>query len=389
MVAVRDETAKERFEREKRILKYRRPFVDQEEYPEARELLAAIPEDCFVRNTWLSCVYMTFSFVLVVGCGIAAWKFLPNPGTWSAVAVFLWVLYAAVQGTVATGLWVIAHECGHDAFSDNKTLQTVVGFVIHSFMLVPYFSWQRSHALHHAKTNHLTLGETHVPNLTGSPAGSVYLAVYNEYGEDAWAILNCFNHFVIGWPAYLLMGASGSPERGTASHFYPNNDQLFPGKWKQKVFISDVGVLAAILGLVWWGQVAGSPMVLALYVGPYFVVNFWLVLYTWLQHTDMDVPHYDSENWTWVKGAFCTVDRPYPAIVDFLHHRIGSTHVAHHICSRIPHYNARKATEAIREAFPTYYRYDPTPIYFAAERVARKCVVGKQEGTRWWYSVSA
>ena len=28
---------------------------------------------------------------------------------------------------------------------------------------VPYFSWQRSHAVHHAKTNHMTEGETHVP----------------------------------------------------------------------------------------------------------------------------------------------------------------------------------------------------------------------------------
>jgi len=28
---------------------------------------------------------------------------------------------------------------------------------------VPYFSWQRSHALHHANTNHISDGETHVP----------------------------------------------------------------------------------------------------------------------------------------------------------------------------------------------------------------------------------
>jgi hypothetical protein len=30
----------------------------------------------------------------------------------------------------------------------------------------------------------------------------------------------------------------------------------------------------------------------------------------------------------WVKGAFMTIDRPYGPVLDFLHHRIGSTHVA-------------------------------------------------------------
>ena len=61
------------------------------------------------------------------------------------------------------GLWVLAHECGHGAFSDNRKLETLVGYCLHSFLLVPYFSWQRSHAVHHAFTNNITDGETHVP----------------------------------------------------------------------------------------------------------------------------------------------------------------------------------------------------------------------------------
>ena len=83
-------------------------------------------------------------------------------------------------------------------------------------------------------------------------------------------------------------------------------------------------------------------------VGPYLVVNFWLVLYTWLQHTDVDVPHLDDPHWNPVRGAFLTVDRPYGPVLDFLHHRIGSTHVAHHLCHQIPHYHAKEATEAIK-----------------------------------------
>ena len=95
---------------------------------------------------------------------------------------------------------------------------------------------------------------------------------------------------------------------------------------------------------------------MALYGGPYLVINAWLVLYTWLQHTDTDVPHFTDDDHNFVKGAMHTIDRPYDKLdpfgaIDFLHHKIGSTHVAHHYDSSIPHYKAQAATDAIKENF--------------------------------------
>ena len=55
--------------------------------------------------------------------------------------------------------------------------------------------------------------------------------------------------------------------------------------------------------------------------------------------------------------------RPYGPVFDFLHHKIGSTHVAHDVCHQIPHYNADKATEALKNAFPQLYLYAPTPSH--------------------------
>ena len=40
---------------------------------------------------------------------------------------------------------VIAHECGHGAFSKSEALNDAVGLVVHSLLLVPYFSWKFSH----------------------------------------------------------------------------------------------------------------------------------------------------------------------------------------------------------------------------------------------------
>ena len=104
-----------------------------------------------------------------------------------------------------------------------------------------------------------------------------------------------------------------------------------------------------------------------------------------LQHTDVDVPHFTDGDHNFVKGAFHTIDRPYDKLdpwgaIDFLHHKIGSTHVAHHFDSTIPHYKAQVATDAIKGAFPEIYLYDPTPIPEALWRVCKGCAAVEKRG---------
>jgi len=50
-------------------------------------------------------------------------------------------LGGGAQGAVCTGIWVIAHECGHGAFSEYPAVNDGVGLVFHSLLLVPYYSW--------------------------------------------------------------------------------------------------------------------------------------------------------------------------------------------------------------------------------------------------------
>ncbi|MBC8351339.1 MAG: fatty acid desaturase [Planctomycetes bacterium] len=355
--------------------------------PTKQQVLAAIPEDCFERSLIKSSIYLFASLTLTLGPGFAAYFFLPLTWAWLPV----WIGYAMFTGTAATGCWVVAHECGHRAYTRHNWLQDIIGYTLHSALLVPYFSWQRSHALHHARTNHLDEGETHVPLRDTTKAGKAWARWQNAIGDEAFAIFNMLVKFLIGWPLYLATGASGGPSRGMTNHFWPAKPfsaVMFPGKWRAKVWISTLGVLATLAVLGWWAYAVGSILpVLALYVGPYLFVNFWLVLYTWLQHTDVDVPHFEDEEWSWVLGAFMTIDRPYGPVLDFLHHRIGSTHVAHHIDARIPHYNAKRATEAVKSAFPDLYLYDPTPIYKALWRISKNCNVVSQVDFGWKYAV--
>ena len=359
----------------------------EKRYPTKKEVLAAIPAECFERSLVKSSCYLVASLAMTIGAALFCYSFIPMTWPWLPA----WVVSAIVVGTAATGCWVVAHECGHRAFTRHNWLQDLIGFVLHSGLLVPYFSWQRSHALHHARTNHLDLGETFVPRRDTTPAGRAWQRWQDIVGDEAFAVITMTSRFLFGWPGYLLTGVTGGPARGWTNHFWPLRPfsaDLFPGQWRRKVWISDLGVLAMLGLLGWWVSYAGFVPVLALYVGPYLVVNFWLVLYTWLQHTDADVPHFEEAEWTWVKGAFMTIDRPYGGLLDFLHHRIGSTHVAHHIDARIPHYNAAKATRAIRENFPDLYLFDPTPIPKALWKIATQCNVVTRADEGWKFAGS-
>jgi omega-6 fatty acid desaturase (delta-12 desaturase) len=348
-------------------------------------VLAVIPAECFDRNLIRSSLSLFMSLATTIGSGFLAYAFIPLSWTWLPA----WIAYALVAGTAGTGCWVVAHECGHRAFTKYNWLQDVIGYCLHSGLLVPYFSWQRSHALHHARTNHLDLDETHVPLRDTTPGGEAWRRWQETFGDEAFAIVVIGLRLLVGWPLYLLTGVTGGPTRGMTNHFWPGwpfSAALFPGEWRRKVWLSDIGVVVMIGLLGWWTYSAGFLPVLAVYVGPYLVVNVWLVLYTWLQHTDVDIPHFDDEEWTWVKGAFMTVDRPYGGFLDFMHHHIGSTHVAHHMDARIPHYHAIKATRALQENFPHLYRYDPTPIPKALWRVATRCQVVSKADEGWCFA---
>ena len=160
---------------------------------------------------------------------------------------------------------------------------------------------------------------------------------------------------------------------------------MFPRHKWQRYLLSTAGILLVLSAVcVWWSR-RGTAEVLAYYAGPLLVVNAWLSGVTWLQHTDVHTPHLDDEAWTWVRGAFCSIDRPYHWLLDWLHHRIGSTNVAHHVFPTIPHYHAQEATRALRAAFPEYCRVDPTPVPQALWRIARTCglVHPRGDGTFW------
>ena len=125
-----------------------RPPVEKPEFT-IGTLRRAIPAHCFRRSALRSGAYLAAD---LVGLALlyAASTLIDSPalGVPRALAYgLLWPAYWFAAGAVATGVWVIAHECGHGAFSDSSVINDAVGFVLHSALLVPYFSWCETHSV--------------------------------------------------------------------------------------------------------------------------------------------------------------------------------------------------------------------------------------------------
>lgn len=66
-------------------------------------------------------------------------------------------------------------------------------------------------------------------------------------------------------------------------------------------------------------------------------------------------------------------------------HHIQDSHVAHHLFSQMPHYNAIKATPYLKEKLGDCYLYDRTPLWKALYRVARNCQFVEDTGDILFY----
>jgi omega-6 fatty acid desaturase (delta-12 desaturase) len=375
--------------------KYRPLDPNAPKVPTKGEVKAVIPKRCFERSALHSMMYVGRDLSMAAAFVYATNSLLSTelPSTLLSTDTLVWVagwnFYAFWMGTILTGPWVLAHECGHGAFSPSQTFNDFIGFILHQALLVPYFAWQYSHAKHHRRTNHLTDGESHVPS-TGKENGlnehgkreSFYAVLHEAMGDGAFAAWQVFTHCFIGWPLYLMglastgrLAADGTflADGEIIDHFRPTS-KMFPSKIRAKVLLSTVTAMLSLLLIAKVSIDYGTLNVILWYWGPYIWVNFWLVTYTWLQHTDPSVPQYGADEWTFMRGAITTIDRNY-GIFCFFHHKIGSTHVAHHMFHEMPFYRSDEATAAIKAFLDPMglYNYDPTPWYKAMWRIAKTC----------------
>ncbi|KIJ10144.1 hypothetical protein PAXINDRAFT_172245 [Paxillus involutus ATCC 200175] len=350
-----------------------------------KDLLSAIPAHCFKRSALRSSLYMTWDCIVIGGIYKAAMFLdtfinpeslsLPHPILYPMAHLSLWLLYAFCAGLFGTGLWVIGHECGHQAFSESKFINNSVGWVLHSALGVPYYSWRISHAKHHASAGHMTLDEVHVPQTRGQlglppldPTKEDVLGstISDDVVEELWnaagdspiiTTLTGAAYLLLGFPGYLICNTHGQQGYPAGTNHFNPGSVIFAPHQRGAVILSNVGILLWMAGLAGSIYTFGFLTVFRLYIFPYLWVNHWVVLITFLQHTDPLLPHYRAPDFTFPRGALATLDRSLLGdcgkIMGWLGahatHGISETHVLHHVCSKIPHYHAWEASDALRK----------------------------------------
>ncbi|KAI9819802.1 MAG: Oleate hydroxylase fah12 [Thelocarpon impressellum] len=362
-----------------------------------KQIRDAIPARCFQRSGVRGLAYvardvLTLAATFVLFNRLVTPEHVPS----TPARAGLWALYTVIQGLVGTGLWVLAHECGHQSFSTSKTLNDTVGWLCHSALLVPYFSWKISHGKHHKATGHLERDMVFVPKTRETFADGVgrlghELSELMEETPIATAFM-LVKQQLGGWPVYLLSNVTGHDfhERqaegrgkgksngfgGGVNHFDPTSP-LYEAKDAKLIMLSDLGLAITGATLFLIGRNYGWANLFVWYFVPYLWVNHWLVAITFLQHTDPSLPHYEAGSWSYTRGAAATIDREFGFIGRHLFHGIIETHVLHHFVSTIPFYHADEATEAIKPVMGRHYRSDVAggPLGFLRSlwRSARAC----------------
>ncbi|KAJ5760696.1 Oleate hydroxylase FAH12 [Penicillium odoratum] len=332
-------------------------------------LRSKVPAHCFERSAIKSFSYLVRD---IIYASILVWlalkiDLLPTP----LMRASAWILYTFVQGCVGTGMWIIGHECGHGSFSEYTRLNDVVGWAIHSLLMVPYFSWKITHARHHRYHGHIDKDVVFVP-ATEDEVKAQKPTMFSKFIElvdetPLYHAVALLGHQVLGWQLYMLFNVSAGnkslPNKGTAPKMFRNSHvdptgSLFTNAQTHLIAITDLGLLIVAGALYYLATQIGAWKVVLLYVVPYFWVHHWLVAITYLHHTHPTVPHYDENNWTFVKGALGTVDRRFGFIGRHFFHEIIDYHVIHHLFNKIPFYHAEEATNAIVPYLGDQYRIE-------------------------------
>ncbi|KAI0634237.1 fatty acid desaturase-domain-containing protein [Trametes polyzona] len=372
-----------------------------------KEIRDQIPPHLFERNTLKSLGYALRDLALAAAlfalarridwlCAHPALQPYLGPVSSTVLRTACWLTYWWFQGLVFTGIWVIGHECGHGAFSPSPIVCNTIGFVLHSLLWTPYFSWKFGHHRHHSNHGSMEKDEVYVPKTraelgippAGDGEGDDEGFDWDEYFGDtpAYTLFMLVRQQLFAFEAYLIYNVSGQKHYPKWTNHFDPNSIIFDPSQRKAVIASNLGLLAALLALASACARFGARAVAAYYGVPWVLVTHWFVMITYLHHTDPALPHYRARAWSFQSGAAATVDRDFLGWQGrFFLHDVAHYHVVHHFFPRMPWYHGAAATAHLARAMGPYYRRSAKPVFRALWDNYNFCQFVDDEGDMVFY----
>jgi omega-6 fatty acid desaturase (delta-12 desaturase) len=289
-----------------------------------RDIINTVPREYFqknVRKAW-SQVAITLGAVALSYLAIiyAPWYLLP----------IAWIF----AGTALTGMFVIAHDCGHRSFARKIWVNDLVGHILMLPLIYPFHSWRLLHDRHHVHTNKLSVDNTWEPwSIEAFRESNVVLQFfYRGIRKHFWWI-GSIAHWVIN---HFDLSRVAERDQG-----------------KMKLSITVVILFSAVFfptliattGI--WGLVKFWLM-------PWLFYHFWMSTFTLVHHTALNIKFEPAETWNEAIAQLSgTVHCDYPKWVEVLCHDI-NVHIPHHVSVAIPSYNLRLVHQSLRENWGEY-----------------------------------
>jgi len=353
-------------------------LYDKEGYPKLGSIMKVLPKECFKVSTKKSLFYFALDSVAVLG-SIGVLYAVVTSSLYHSMAVWQQALTVAplqlLAGFAMWCQWCIGHDAGHSLISKKyKWLNILVGEVSHSiFCLTPFIPWQLSHRKHHKHHNHVERDYSHQWFVREQKDDLVWWMKASHATRNFQLPILYF--------VYLFFGV---PDGGHVIPFYGRLWEDYNLKTKCRGFLSSCVSIATAGSL--WARMGTSNFTVVCMV-PWLVMSFWLFMVTYLQHHSEDGKLYTDKTYTFVKGAFETVDRSYGKWTNRLSHHMMDGHVMHHLFfEKVPHYQLERATKSLTETLEKEGRMD---LYKSIETKAYTKEIVKQFNDNWFFANEA
>ena len=312
-----------------------------------REAIDKIDQSNFKADVKGSLLHLFFDIALLVITLLAIHHFLSNEH------YVVSVLLALFAGNLFFALFVIGHDCGHGSFSHNKTVNHLIGFILHHFLLTPYWAWKKSHQRHHQYPGNIEKDESLVPFTKDDVTSFLGVKEKNRLSFVKVRLFNLITFLTgINFHIYTLYNP-----RTKCSHFMPN--EVFLSRKDNRWIYFGTFVSLLFFTLLLYLTIQYPLEMLLIYWLPFMVCFHLMGLVTLMQHHDFDAKWYYSQDWNRVKGVLNTFDYRYGAlnfVVSRLHHNIANFHFIHHLFPLIPHYKLEAATKSLIADLKTEYQ---------------------------------